>query len=83
MRARLEWAREVRGKGGVTVPTTIAEEKATNIFLRCSDAGLCEQHNAATPAEAFAKIRKAKDGTMKITAGAPAPHPLLWRWLEK
>lgn len=36
--ARLEAIEALRAKGGFTVPTTVGEEKATNVFLRASGA---------------------------------------------
>ena len=46
-----------RERGEATVPTTVAEEKATNPFLRAPRLA-----PEATPAEAFARLRAAKDG---------------------
>ena len=67
MRDRLQWAKAVRANGGVTVPTTLEEEWRTNVFLRCADPAFYTQHGAASPLECFSKIRKLKDGTMRIT----------------
>ncbi|ATC33048.1 hydroxyacylglutathione hydrolase [Caulobacter vibrioides] len=47
-----------RERGEPTVPTTIGAEKATNPFLRAP----LLRPEAATPAQAFAEIRAAKDG---------------------
>lgn len=57
LRARAAQVFAARERGEPTVPTTIAQEKATNPFLR---APLLVA--AASPAEAFAKVRAAKDG---------------------
>ena len=46
---RLEQAAEIRGRGEITLPTTVAEERATNPFVRASDS------------EEFARLRSAKD----------------------
>ena len=46
---RLEQAAEMRGRGEITLPTTVAEERATNPFVRASDS------------EEFARLRSAKD----------------------
>lgn len=48
-----------RGRGEWTVPTTISEERATNPFLRASV--LAIGAGATTEAEAFARVRAAKD----------------------
>ncbi|MFT7582058.1 MAG: hydroxyacylglutathione hydrolase [Myxococcota bacterium] len=65
-RIRSVWA--IRAKGGSTVPSTIAAERATNPFLRWHSAGLVERVRAAlpnasldTPAEVFAATRHLKD----------------------
>lgn len=50
---------EARAAGRWTVPTTIAEERATNPFLRAP--GLPLGQGAASPAEAFGRVRAAKD----------------------
>merc|ERR1712194_576471 len=47
MRKRLEWAKDVRANGGVTVPSTVEEEWKTNIFLRCKDPDLCARCGVA------------------------------------
>ena len=46
---RLEQAAEMRRRGEITLPTTVAEERATNPFVRASDS------------EEFARLRSAKD----------------------
>jgi hydroxyacylglutathione hydrolase len=55
-----------RAAHGSTTPSIIAEERTTNPFLRCDEAGIrqalgpkfaqCESH------EAFAELRRLKDG---------------------
>lgn len=57
LKARAEAIFAARERGEPTVPTTIAAEKATNPFLRAP----LLRPNAASPAEAFAEIRAAKD----------------------
>jgi hydroxyacylglutathione hydrolase len=47
--ARLAAVQALRERGAMTVPTTVAEEKATNLFVRAPDA------------TAFAELRTAKD----------------------
>ena len=61
--ARAEKVKAQRDKGEATVPVTLAEELATNPFLRCHTP---EVQNAvgmpgATPAEVFAEVRGRKD----------------------
>lgn len=57
LKARAEAVFAARERGEPTVPTTIAAEKATNPFLRAPRL----RPNAASPAQAFAEIRAAKD----------------------
>ena len=56
-RAHAEAIFAARERGEWTVPTTIGLEKATNPFLRAP----LLRPNAASPAQAFAEIRAAKD----------------------
>ena len=56
--SRAEAVFAARERGEPTVPTTIGAEKATNPFLRAP----LLRPGAATPAQAFAEIRAAKDG---------------------
>ncbi len=58
LKARAEAIFAARERGEPTVPTTIAAEKATNPFLRAP----LLRPSAASPAQAFAEIRAAKDG---------------------
>jgi hydroxyacylglutathione hydrolase len=53
----------LRAAGRPTIPTTLAEEKVTNPFLRPSSAGLRETLDleSASDVEVFAKTRKLKD----------------------
>jgi hydroxyacylglutathione hydrolase len=57
LKARADDIFAARERGEATVPTTIAAEKATNPFLRAP----LLRPDAATPAQAFAEIRAAKD----------------------
>jgi len=52
-----------RAQGTPTVPSTLAEEKATNPYLRCSDPALQAAlgMTGAPPAEVFAEVRRRKD----------------------
>ncbi|MEZ4471156.1 MAG: hydroxyacylglutathione hydrolase [bacterium] len=76
-RIRRVWA--LRAAGRATVPFTIAEERATNPFLRHHAPGLRARVAAAlpdrpltTPAEIFAATRALKDTRAYKTAGEPA-----------
>jgi hydroxyacylglutathione hydrolase len=54
---------ELRERGEPTVPSTIAEELATNPFLRVKQAGIRARFpEASGDVEVFAAVRKAKDG---------------------
>ncbi|RRN65921.1 hydroxyacylglutathione hydrolase [Caulobacter sp. 602-1] len=57
LKARADAVFAARERGEPTVPTTIGAEKATNPFLRAP----LLRPSAPTPAQAFAKIRAAKD----------------------
>lgn len=63
LRARVDAVNDKRARGLATVPMTVAEERATNPFLRAGDpavkaaAGLPD----ARPVEVFAEIRRRKD----------------------
>lgn len=61
--ARAERIRAARAAGRPTVPSTLAEEVATNPFLRADDPGLqaAMGMEGRPAAEVFAAIRKAKD----------------------
>ncbi len=58
---KLTEAQAARARGEVTVPSTLAEERATNPFLRCDLPGLRERFPGATVVDTFAAVRKAKD----------------------
>ena len=60
---RLEVVREVRSKGGVTVPTTIHDEKETNIFLMCDDDDVLQAlgMQGVRPEVAFGEVRTRKN----------------------
>jgi hydroxyacylglutathione hydrolase len=63
-----EWRdRRLRDAGKPTLPSTLADEKATNPFLRCTEAAVVESANrqlgarAADPVRVFAAIRDWKN----------------------
>jgi hydroxyacylglutathione hydrolase len=58
---KLERAKAARERGEPTVPSTIAEELATNPFLRCHAPTIAERFPGASVVETFAAVRKAKD----------------------
>jgi hydroxyacylglutathione hydrolase len=59
--ARLERAQATRAAGRPTVPATLAEERATNPFLRCAEPGVRRRFAGGTLDEVFAGVRAAKD----------------------
>ncbi|MCW5829487.1 MAG: hydroxyacylglutathione hydrolase [Deltaproteobacteria bacterium] len=65
--ARYQKVRDQRTKGVPTVPSTIGEEKETNVFLRWDSPEIIERcretdpGSAADPAQRFAIVRKLKD----------------------
>jgi hydroxyacylglutathione hydrolase len=61
IRAALERAREVRARGGATVPSTIGAELAHNPFLRTGSAALRERAGTDDPVGVLAWVRAAKD----------------------
>ncbi len=63
LQQRYEQIKQRRAEGKATVPSTLAEELATNPFLRADDQAI-RQHlgmESATDAEVFAEIRTRKD----------------------
>lgn len=61
VRARLDDARARRARGVPTVPGTMAEELATNPFLRWDAATVQQRVGLTDPDEVFAHLRRAKD----------------------
>lgn len=63
LRARAEAVDRLRARGQPTVPSTIGEELATNPFLRAREPSIRRRLGleAASDAQVFAAIRKAKD----------------------
>jgi hydroxyacylglutathione hydrolase len=62
---KLAWAQERRAEGVPTLPSTIAEERRTNPFLRVDEkdviAALKEKPADASPQAVLAVVRKMKD----------------------
>ena len=60
---RLQRVRDLRNSGQPSVPSTIAEEKETNPFLRCDDPVFVKaiERDGVAPADLFAEIRGRKD----------------------
>jgi len=58
---RLEAAQAARERGEPTVGSTIAEELATNPFLRCAEPAVVERFPGSSPPEVFGAVRRAKD----------------------
>ena len=63
LQARAERVEELRDEGEFTVPSTLAEEKATNPFLRAHLASVKESISmtGADDVSVFAEIRSRKD----------------------
>jgi hydroxyacylglutathione hydrolase len=63
LRARAEEIRVLRAAGRPTVPSTMADERATNPFLRADDEGLKRAAGLAgrDDVAVFAEIRRRKD----------------------
>lgn len=61
--ARADRIRTARAAGRPTVPSRLADEKATNPFLRADDSALAQALNmgGAHPAEVFATVRAKRD----------------------
>lgn len=55
---------ELRSAGMATTPTTLADERSTNPFLRCDQAEVAQAvglQSGADPVEVFRRLRQAKD----------------------
>ncbi|WP_433930652.1 hydroxyacylglutathione hydrolase [Sorangium cellulosum] len=61
VRGKLEAARAARERGEPTVGSTIAEELATNPFLRCGEPSVQARFPGTTLPDVFAAVRRAKD----------------------
>ncbi len=63
LRARVEQARGQRDQGLPTIPTTIAQERATNPFLRADEPSVARTlyMDGAAPALVFGELRRRKD----------------------
>ena len=63
LKARHAQFEKLRGEGKLTVPTTLAEEKATNPFLRAGDAQVQKAvgMGGADPSAVFAELRERKN----------------------
>lgn len=58
---KLQEATQKRERGEMTIPSTIAEERDTNPFLRCDRPSLRERFPGAGVVDTFAAVRAAKD----------------------
>ena len=63
LRRREAEVTRLRAEGKFTIPSTMAEERAANPFLRADDAGLATAvgRAGAAPSEVFGEIRRLKD----------------------
>lgn len=62
VREKLAKVTAMRDRGEATVPSTIAEELATNPFLRVGEASVQSAFPGETAADVLGAVRKAKDG---------------------
>lgn len=60
---RMRGVQQMRAEGRPTIPTTLAEERATNPFLRCEDSRLKRALGMqdANPVDVFTELRARKD----------------------
>lgn len=58
---KIAWARSERDAHRPTVPSTIADERRTNPFLRCAEPTLRARFPEPNAADVFARLRAAKD----------------------
>jgi hydroxyacylglutathione hydrolase len=61
LQARAREVDQLRAAGKPTVPGTLAQERATNPFLRADDPALAAYAKASDPVAVFAAVRQAKD----------------------
>lgn len=61
IRKKLAASQAARARGESTMGSTIAEERATNPFLRCAEPAVQARFPGATLPEVFAAVRRAKD----------------------
>lgn len=60
---KLKWARAQRSAGFPTIPSTVAEEKSYNPFMRVEDASVAQAVGLShgSPVEVMAELRRRKD----------------------
>ena len=61
VKQKLEVAQEKRSRNEPTVPSTMAEELATNPFLRVTEPSIVKHYPGENRGEVFGKVRAAKD----------------------
>lgn len=61
MKNKLDWAQAQRADRIPTVPSTIAEEKKINIFMRCVEKSVQEKVGISESIKALGKLRDMKD----------------------
>lgn len=61
IQAKLAWANALREKGEPTVPSTMAEECATNPFIRAREPEMQARHGGGDPIKTLATLREAKN----------------------
>lgn len=63
---RLIEAKEKRKNGLFTVPSSVREEKASNIFMRCDVPSLQKKVGASDAVECMGKLRSMKDSKISL-----------------
>jgi len=63
IKEKLEWAKKQRAQGLPTIPSTVADELKTNVFMRCREKSLAEAlgMSDSDPVQILAELRKRKD----------------------
>ena len=60
-RIELAWAKAQRAAGNMTIPSTIAEELATNPFMRVHEPTVQQYAQCTDPVEVLATVRQRKN----------------------
>ena len=58
---KLEWVKERRSKNLPCIPTTLAEEEETNVFMRCTEESVQKYFQDQDPVRVLRSLRTMKD----------------------
>mmetsp|Transcript_114676 Transcript_114676/g.199442 ORF Transcript_114676/g.199442 Transcript_114676/m.199442 type:complete len:437 (-) Transcript_114676:166-1476(-) len=61
LRQKMDWVQAQRAQGLPTVPSTIAEERTYNPFMRCGNPAVMARVKAADPVECMSLLREGKN----------------------